>query len=146
MAYTWYATSARFDGWMPDIPEVEILRTVLLLMFLLSLLFLYFFTSLDLGPVQMASARVLTTSGDTSSRCGVSLYAGSIEWRPHGSDRLWDLLVRTFVYVAWLFDCFLSFSTLVRVHAGRGSAPKEGDAVMARLHVTCPGPGNTRFI
>ena len=27
-----------------------------------------------------------------------------------------------------------------------GSASKEGDNVMARLHVTCPGPGNTRFI
>jgi hypothetical protein len=28
----------------------------------------------------------------------------------------------------------------------RGSAPKEGDNVMARLHMTCPGPGNTRCI
>ena len=28
----------------------------------------------------------------------------------------------------------------------RGSAPREGDNVMAQLHVTCPGPGNTRFI
>jgi hypothetical protein len=27
-----------------------------------------------------------------------------------------------------------------------GSAPKEGDNVTARLHVTCPGPGNTSFI
>jgi hypothetical protein len=33
------ATSARFDGRMPDIPEVEICRTVLFWMFLLSLLF-----------------------------------------------------------------------------------------------------------
>jgi len=56
-------TSARLDGRMPDIPEVEIWRTVLLWMFLLSLPFsLYFFTSLDLGPVQKASARVFTTS------------------------------------------------------------------------------------
>jgi len=28
----------------------------------------------------------------------------------------------------------------------RGSALKEGDNVMARLHVACPGPGNTSFI
>jgi hypothetical protein len=28
----------------------------------------------------------------------------------------------------------------------RGSAPNERDNVMARLHVTCPGPGNTWFI
>jgi len=41
--------SARLDGRMPDIPEVEIWRTVSLWMFLLSLLFsllLYFFGSL----------------------------------------------------------------------------------------------------
>jgi hypothetical protein len=76
-------TSARLDGRMPDIPEVEILRTVSLWMFLLSLLFclplyfftsllLCFFTSLDLGPVQMASAWVFTTSPDKSSGGGVS--------------------------------------------------------------------------
>jgi hypothetical protein len=44
-------TSARLDGRMPDIPEVEIWRTVLLWMFLLSLPFssVYFFTLLLLG-------------------------------------------------------------------------------------------------
>jgi len=114
------ATSARFDGRMPDIPEVEIWRTVLLWMFHLSLLSLYFFTSLDLGPVQMASARVFTTSGDKSSGGGVSPCAGSAEWLPYGTDRLWDLWVRTFAYVERLFDCFLSFSTLVRVYAAQG--------------------------
>jgi hypothetical protein len=77
-------TSARLDGRMPDIPGVEIWRTVSLWMFLLSLLFssLYFFTSLDLGPVQMASARVFTTSGDKSSGGGVSPCAGSAERLP----------------------------------------------------------------
>jgi hypothetical protein len=39
----------------------------------------YFFTSLDLGPVQMASARVLTTSGDKSNGGGVSACTGSAE-------------------------------------------------------------------
>ena len=34
---------------------------------------LYFITSLDLGPVKMASARVFTTSGYKSSKGGVSL-------------------------------------------------------------------------
>jgi len=90
-------------------------------MFLLSLLFfsLYFFTSLDLGPVQMASARVFTTSADESSGGGVSPCAGSTEWLPYGTDQSWDLWVRTFAYVEQLFDCFLSFSTLVRDDAAQ---------------------------
>ena len=113
-----------------------------------SLLFssLYFFTSLDLGPVQMASARVFTTSGDKSSGGGVSPCAGSAEWLPYGTDRLWDLWVRTFAYVERLFDCCHSFVLLYGIMQPRGSAPKEGDNVMARLHVTCQGPGNPRFI
>jgi len=39
----------------------------------------YFITSLDLGPVPMASARVFTTSGSQSSGGGISLCAGSAE-------------------------------------------------------------------
>ena len=78
---------------------------------------LYF---LDLGPVQMASARVFTTSGDNSSGDGVSPCAGSAEWLLYGTDRLWDIWVRTIAYVERLFDCFLSFSTLVRVYAAQG--------------------------
>jgi len=115
-------TSVRLDSQMPDIPEVEIWRTVSLWMFLLSLLSscLYFFTSLDLGPVQMASARVFTASGDKSSGGGVSPCAGSAEWLPYGNNRLWDLWVRTFAYVERLFDCFLSIPTLVRVYAAQG--------------------------
>jgi hypothetical protein len=113
-------TSARLDGRMPDIPEVEIWRTVSLWMFLVSLLFssLYFITSLDLSPVQMASARVFTTSGDKSSGGGVSQGAGSAEWLPYGTERLWDLWVRTFAYIEWLFGSFLS--TLVQVYAAQG--------------------------
>jgi len=138
-------TSARLDSRMPDIPEVEIRRTVSLWMFPFSSSH-YFITSLDLGPVQMASARVFTTSGDKSSGGGVSPCAGSAEWLPYGTDRLWDLWVRTFAYVERLFDCCHSFLLLYRIMQPRGSALKEGDNVMARLHVTCPGPGNTRFI
>ena len=71
---------------------------------------LYFLTSLDLGPVQMASARVFTTSGDKSSGGGVSPCAGSAERLSYGTDRLWDLWVRTFAYVERLFGCFLFYS------------------------------------
>jgi len=141
-------TSARLDGRMPDIPEVEIWRTVLLWMFLLSLLsslLLYFFNSLDLSLVQMATARVFTTSGDKSSGGGVSPCTGSAEWLPYGTDRLWDLWVRTFAYIERLFDCCYSFLLLYGIMQPSGSAPKEHDNVMARLHVRCPGPGKTRF-
>jgi hypothetical protein len=113
-------TSARLDGRMPDIPEVEIWRTGSLWMFLLSLLFTLLLTSLDLGPVQMASAWVFTTSGDKSSGGGVSPCAGSAEWLPYSTNRLWDLWVCTFAYVERLFDCFLTFSTLVRDYAAQG--------------------------
>jgi hypothetical protein len=44
---------------------------------LLGFSFVYFL--MDLGPVQMASARVFTTSGDMSSGGGVSLYTESAE-------------------------------------------------------------------
>jgi len=94
----------------------------------------------------MASARVFTTSGDKSSEGGVSPCAGSAEWLPYSTNRLWDLWVRTFAYVERLFDCFHSFLLLYGIMQPRESAPKEGDNVMAWLHVTCPGPGNTRFI
>ena len=83
---------------------------------------LYFFTSLDLGPVQMASARVFTTSGDKSSGGGVSPCAGSAESLPYGTNRLWDLWVRTFAYVEQLFDCFLSFPFLC--NGGRLGLPQ----------------------
>jgi hypothetical protein len=96
------------DGVTFDVPSFPSLPFTLLL------------TSLDLGPVQMASAWVFTTSGDKSSGGRVSPCAGSAEWLPDGTDRLWDLWVRTFAYVERLFDCFLSFPTLVRVYAAQG--------------------------
>jgi hypothetical protein len=132
------ATSARFNGRMPVIPAVEIWRTVSLWMFLLSLLFsllLYFITSLHLGPVQMALARVFTTSGDKASGGGVSPCPQSAEWLPYGTDRLWDLWVGTFAYVEQLFDLFLSILLLYGFMQPRGSAPKAGDNVMAGLNV-----------
>jgi hypothetical protein len=47
----------------------------------------YFITSQDLGPVQMASARVFTTSGSQPSGGGVSRCAGSTERLPYGANR-----------------------------------------------------------
>jgi len=94
----------------------------------------------------MASARVFTTCGDKSSGGGVSPCTGTAEWLPYGTDRLWDLWVLTFAYIERLFDCFLSFLLFYGFMQPRGSAPKERDNVTARLHVTCPGPGNTSFI
>jgi len=138
--------SARLNRQMPDNSEVEIGGRCYFgcSFFLFSLL--YFFTSLNLGPVQMASARVFTTSRDKSSGGGVSPCAGSAEWLPSGTDRGRDLWVRMFAYVERLFDCFYSFLLLYGFMQPWGSAPKEGDNVTARLHLTCPGPGNTRFI
>jgi hypothetical protein len=63
----------------------------------------YIFASLDLGPVQMASARVLNTAGDKSSAGAVSPCAGSGEWLPYGTNRMWDLWVRMLAYIEWLF-------------------------------------------
>jgi hypothetical protein len=142
------ATSARFDGRMPDILEVEIWRTVLLWMFLLSLVFssLYFVPSLDLSPVHMASARVFTTSGDKSCGSGVTLCAGSAEWLPYSTDRFWDYGFVNLRALNGNLIVVIFFLLLYGIMQPRGSAPKVGDNVMARLQVTCLGPGNTGCI
>jgi hypothetical protein len=44
------------------------------------------------------------------------------------------------------FIAFFPFLLLTGFIQPRWSAPKEGDKVMARLHKTCPGPGNTHWI
>jgi hypothetical protein len=85
--------------------------------FLNTYLFHFFCTSLNLGPVQVASAPCFTISGNESSGGGVSLSARSAEWLPYGTVQVWELWVRTFLYVEWLCDCFLDFATLVRVYA-----------------------------
>jgi len=142
-------TSAKLNGQMLVISDMEIWRTVLLWMFLLSLLFfliLYFFISLHSGPVYMVLAQVLTNSGDMSSGDGVSICARSAEWLLYLTDWLLDWCICMFVYVAWLFHCFHSFLLFYGCIQPRGSAPKEGDDVMAWLHVTCQVPGNIAFI
>jgi hypothetical protein len=52
-----------------------------------------------------------------------------------------------FVHLRTLNGCLIvSFLLLYGCMQPRGSAPKEGDNVTARLYVTCPGPGKTRLI
>jgi len=137
-------TSARLHGWMPAIPEVEIWRMVSLLMFHVSLLFSllrYFFVSqpstyavrMGFRQLQRWDKRRWSFPGCRMRR-NVAL---------SGPDQFRDLWVHTIAYVEWLFDSFLSFLLLYRFMQPKGSAPKEGDNLMAWLHVTCPGPGNT---
>jgi len=115
-------TSPRLTCRMPNRAEMEIERSLSLSMSLLFLLFcsLWFFSSLDLGPVQMALAQVFTTSRDKSSGGGVSTCTGSGKWLPFGTDQFQNLWVRTFVHVGWLFHCILSFPTLVWVLCSAG--------------------------
>jgi hypothetical protein len=63
-----------------------------------------------------------------------------------GTDRLRDLWVRTIAYGERGLIISFPFLLLYGFTQPRGSAPKEGDNVTARLHVTCTGPGNTRFL
>jgi len=133
---------------MPNISEVEIWRTVSLCMFLLSLLFLfsllhYFFES---RPSTNGVSSGFTSSGDRLNRGGASPCARFAEKILSGPDRLWDVWVRTFAYVERLFDCCHSFLLLYGIMQPTGSAPRERENVMARLHVLCPGPGNTCFV
>ena len=63
-----------------------------------------------------------------------------------GTNRWWDLWVVPLRTLNVHLIVFFPFLLLYRFMQPRGSTPKEGDNVMARLHVTCPGPGNTRYI
>jgi len=141
-------TSVRLNGRMLEIPVVEIWRTGLLWVFFLPLFFfsLYFSTSLDLGPVQMPPAWVFTTYSDNPSGLGVSHCAGSAKWPQHITNQFWDWLVSTFVYVERLYVWFESILLLDGFMLPTGSAPTEGDNVMAGLHVMCLVQGNTHFI
>jgi len=78
---------------------------------------LFLISSLDLGPVQMASAQVFTTSGG-----GVSPCTGFGERMPlNYTIRLWDIWVGTIAYIEWLFDYSLSFPFVSFSCTGCGS-------------------------
>jgi len=137
------ATSVRFDGRMPDIPDVEIWRTVSLWMFLLSLLF----TSLLLW----ISAQYKWRRHGFLPPPEISQVEVEFPRAPDPPNRYHTVLIGCgtygFVHLRTLHGCLVvSFLLLYGFMQPRGSAPKEGDNVMARLHVTCPGPGNTSFI
>jgi hypothetical protein len=85
--------SERLEGWMRNIPEVEIWRNVLLSMFLRSLFYhsLYFIADFDLCPHQMASAQVCTTCRDESNGGAVSRCTGCAEWLPYSMESVWVL-------------------------------------------------------
>jgi len=84
-----------------------------------------------------------------SSGGGFSLCARSAERSPLScTDRLWDVWVPTIAYVGWLCHSLFPFPSflLYWLWQPRRSALKERDNVTARLHVTCPGPGNGHSI
>jgi hypothetical protein len=136
--------SVRFDGRMPDIPDVEIRRTVFLWMFLPSLLF-----SLlrSISALYKWSRHGFLPPPETSQ---VKVEFPRAPDPPNGYHMV-SISCRTcgFVRLRTLNGCLIvsfPFLLLYGFMPPRGSAPKAGDNVMARLHVTCPGPANTRFI
>jgi len=139
-------TSGRLDGWMLVTLEVEIWRTVLLWMFLLSLfvtsLLPYFYTALDSGAVQIASAQVLTPSGDMSSGGGGYMCPGSAERLP-GAVKF-SCSTHGFVRLRTLNSCLIvsfTFLLLCMFMQPRGSGSNKGNNQMAWLHAMCSGPG-----
>ena len=138
-------TSARLDSRMTDIPEVEIWRTVFLWMFLLSLSLL--FTSLLLW----ISAQYKWRRHGFLPPPEISQVEVEFPRAPDPPNGYHTVLIGCgaygFVHLRTLNGCLVvSFLLLYGFMQPRGSAPKEGDNVTARLHVTCPGPGNTSFI
>jgi len=100
-------------------------------LWMFSCLSLLFYSSLDLGPVQTASARVLPpATGGGGSPC-----AGSAERStcavPIGSGTYQIVRERTQNICLIVFISFPFLSFYGRLQP-RGSAPKEGDDVMAR--------------
>jgi len=139
----WQDMSYRNDDLWSLGLEVEIWRHDYFSMF--SCFSLLFFSYLDLGPVQMVLAWVFTTFRGSHVEVDFSYVPDLPKGHPEGIDRLRDIWVHIIVYMEQLIDCFLtiscvSYSCMV-MQPGR-YAPQEGDNVTARLHETCPGPGN----
>jgi len=55
-------------------------------------------------------------------------------------------LMGSYVCIHWMVVWLIPFLLFYGFILPRRSAPKKGDNVMARLHVTCPGPGNPHII
>jgi hypothetical protein len=139
-------TSTPLDGRIPDIPEVEIWGTASLWMFLLSLLLFTcfhlwisaqykrrrhgFLPPPEIGQMEVEFPRVPDPpNGYHMVLVGCGTY---------GFQRLRTLNGCLIV--------FFPFLLLYGFMQPRGSAPREGDNVMSRLHVMCLVPGNTHFM
>jgi hypothetical protein len=126
---------------MPDIPEVEIWRTVLLWMFLLSLslLFSLHFTSWISAQYKWRRHGFLPPP-ETSQ---VEVEFPRAPDPPNGYHMvLIGCGTYGFVRLRTLNCCLIvsiPFLLLYGIMQPRGSAPKEGDNVMARLHVPSAG-------
>jgi len=134
-------TSARLDGRMPDIPGVEIWRTVSLWMFLL-LLSSLFFTSLLLW----ISAQYKWRRHGFLPPPEISQVEVEFPRAPDPPNGYHMVLIGCgtygFVRLRTLNGCLIvsfPFLLLSGFMQPRGSAPKEGDNVMARLHVPSAG-------
>ena len=142
-------TSARLDGRMQDTPEVQIWRTVSLWMFILSLFFysVYFFTSLLLWiSAQYEWRRHRFVPPPEISQMELE-FPRAPDLRNDYHMVLIGCGTYGFVHLCMLNGCLnVSFLLFYVFMQPRGSAPKEGDNVTARLYVTCPGPGITRII
>jgi hypothetical protein len=138
-----WVSTARLASWMPDILEEEIWRTVSLSMFLLSLLF----TSLLRWILAQYKWRRhgFLPSPETPQ------LQGEIPRTPDPPNgyHMGLLGIGTYGFLQlWTLTSYLTVSLLLfyRFIQPQWSAPNVEDNVMARLYVTCPGPGNTRFI
>jgi len=142
-------TCARLDGWMPDIPEVDIWRAVSLWMFFLSSLFpCLLFSSLLRISAQYKWRR--HGSLPSPEIIQVEMEFPCARDLPNGYHTVL-ICCGTHGFIRWrtLNGClivFFPFLLLFGYMQPKESAPKEGDNVMARLHVTFPEGGNTRSI
>jgi hypothetical protein len=140
-------TSAKLNGRMPDIPDVEIWRTMLLCMFLLSLSLLH--NSLLLW----ISAQYKWRRHGFLPPPEISQVEVEFPRAPDPPNGYHMVLIGCgtygFVRLRTLNCCLIvsiPFLLLYKIMQPRWFAPKEGDNVMSQLYVTCPGPCNTRFI
>jgi len=137
--------SGRLDARMPDIPELEIWTMMLHWMFLLSP-YLPITSLLLWISAQYKWRRHRFLPPPEISQVEVEIPCAP---DPPNGDHIVLIGCGTsgFVCLRTLNSrLIVSFLLLNRFPQPRGSEPKEGDHVTARLHVMCPGPGTTRVI
>jgi len=123
---------------------MEIWRTVSLWMFLLSLLFTFLFLSI---PAQYKWHLHGFLPPPEPNQVEVE-FPNTLDPLNAFHTVLIGFGIYEFVHLRTLNGCLIvsfPFLLLYWFMQPRGSAPREGENAMARLHVTCPGPVNTRF-